>query len=48
MLFLTSDFGLNSLRHKQGLLFGLVDVAEHFAHPATIPVEAQRVADSSF
>jgi hypothetical protein len=40
--------GLNSLRHEQRLLFGGLQVSEHFPHPAAVPVETQGEADPSF
>ena len=37
--------GLDSLRCEQGLLFGGLQVVEHFPHAAAIPVETQGVAE---
>ena len=37
--------GLNPLRHEESLLFGGLQIVEHFPHAAPVPVKTQHVAN---
>jgi hypothetical protein len=39
--------GLNPLRHEESLLFGGLQIVEHFPHAAPVPVKTQRVANAA-